>query len=206
MEQKELNSFKKFKSVFFFALAFVLGFSIFYSRYIDSNFFEQRDPAAIGNKINQIRNFDHDQLKEELAHKIQIQNVDGEKFIRFSSLSSNVCKQYPQVQVQFVADGMSVAGEAPTMTIEADCLPAQDPIEMASIEVPVAQILRQKPANATFKFDGTNGKFIFASSGDEWPHTWILRSVTFKNPNGGSKIIAFDKTISPGQVPTVLEF
>ncbi|AZZ35386.1 hypothetical protein CIK05_00725 [Bdellovibrio sp. qaytius] len=195
----------KFKSIFLFALTFSLGFSLFYG-YFNENFGE-RDPAAIGNKIHQLKNFDPEQLREELAQKVRIQNLpDGKKYIRFTSLSSNVCRQYPKVQIQFAADGVSVAGESPIMTIEADCLPAQDPVEMASIEIPVERILKQKPTNASFKFDGITSTFTFSGSGDEWPKTWILRSVIFKNQNGNTKIVAFEKTISSSHQPTVLEF
>lgn len=195
----------KSKSVFLFVLTFALGFSLFYG-YFNENFSE-RDPAAIGKKIHQLKNFDPEQLKEELAHKVQIQSLpDGKKYIRFTSLSSNVCRQYPKVQIQFTADGISVAGDPPMMTIDAECLPAQDPIEMASIEVPVEKILKQKPVNASYKFDGLTSTFTFSGSGDEWPRTWILRSVIFKNQNGNSKIVAFEKTITETKIPTVLEF
>ena len=195
----------KSKSVFLFFLTFALGFSLFFG-YFNENF-SDRDPAAIGQKVHQLKNFDPEQLKEELAHKIQVQNLpDGKKYIRFSSLSSNVCRQYPKVQIQFSGDGISVAGEPPVMTIDADCVPAQDPVEMASIEIPVAKILMQKPTNASFKFDGLTSTFTFSGSGDEWPKTWILRSVIFSNQNGHSKIVAFEKAVTQTQQPTVLEF
>lgn len=195
----------KSKSVFFFVLTFAFGFSLFYSYFEDS--FSERDPAAIGNKVHQLKNFDPEQLKDELSRKIQVQNLpDGKKYIRFTSLSSNVCRQFPTVQIEFSGEGISVAGEPPVMTVDAECLPAQDPVEMASIEIPVARILQQKPTNASFKFDGLTSTFTFSGSGDEWPKTWILRSVIFKNQSGNTKIVAFDKTISETHTPTVLEF
>ena len=195
----------KSKSVFFFVLTFALGFSLFYGYFNET--FSERDPAAIGNKVHQLKNFDPEQLKDELSHKVQVQNLpDGKKYIRFTSLSSNVCRQFPKVQIEFSGEGISVAGEPPVMTIDAECLPAQDPVEMASIEVPVARILQQKPSNASFKFDGLTSTFTFSGSGDEWPRTWILRSVIFKNQNGNTKVVAFDKTISEAHSPTVLEF
>lgn len=191
----------KFKSVFLFALTFTLGFSLFYGYFEDT--FSERDPAAIGNKIHQLKNLDPEQLKEELAQKVQVQNLpNGKKYIRFTSLSSNVCRQYPKVQIEFTAEGISVAGEPPVMTIDADCLPAQDPVEMASIEIPVDKILKQKAKDASYKFDGLTSTFTFSGTGDEWPRTWILRSVIFKNQNGNTKIIAFEKNITA----TVVEF
>lgn len=195
----------KFKSVFLFFLTFTLGFSLFYGHF-DAKFSE-RDPAAIENKVDQLKNLDPERLKEELAQKIQVQNLpDGKKYLRFTSLSSNVCRQYPKVRIQFSAEGISVAGESPIMTIEADCLPAQDPVEMASIEIPVEKILKQKPLNASYKFDGLTSTFTFSGSGDEWPKAWILRSVIFKNENGNTKIVAFGKAVSSDHRPTILEF
>jgi len=201
-----MNDLKyKFKSVFFFVLTFAFGYSLFFG-YIQDRFIA-RDPAAIGSKIHQLKNIDPDEIKSELASEIQIQTIsEGDKVIRFKSFSSNVCKHYPNVQIQFFADGVTVAGEAPTMTIDASCLPAQDPAEMASIEIPVSKILKLKPANAEVKFDGLTSKFIFKSTADEWPKTWILKAVVFKGPTGATKAISFDHKISPHSEPTVLEF
>lgn len=188
------------KSVFFFVLTFTLGFSVYYG-FVESVQFE-RDPAAIAGKIHQLKNLDPDQLKEELQQKMQVVTLaNGQKFIRFPQLTSNVCKQYGKVLLKFKAEGISVAGEAPQMVIEADCLPAQDPTEMASIEVPVQQITSQKPTNATFKFEGSNSEFTFTSSADSWPTLWVLQSISFKGAQGATKMVSFDLT-----QPRVLEF
>jgi len=195
----------KFKAVFFFVLTFSFGYSLFYG-YIEDRFIN-RDPAAIDSRIIQINNLDPSQLKEELSSKIQVQSLEsGQKFLRFRNLSSHICKQYKEVQIQFLADGVSVAGQPPEMTIVADCLPAQDPAEMASIEIPVEKIVKQKPGNFELKFDGLHSRFIFKGAADEWPTTWILKAVVFKSQNGSDKVIAFDTKVSAQQEPVVLEF
>ncbi len=196
---------EKIKSVFLFTLTFGLGFAIFFSYSTQATL--DREPASIGRKIFQLKNYDHDQLKQELTTQFQVINLQsGEKFIRFNNLSSQVCKQYQNLQILFIAEGMSVAGEPTTMTIDSPCLPAQDPAELASIQIPVTKILSQKPTNATFNFDGSNAKFIFSNASDAWPKTWILRSVVFKNNNGDSKVVHLDTLLSETTQPKVIEF
>jgi hypothetical protein len=108
--------------------------------------------------------------------------------------------------MQFKGDGIAVDGEPPIMTIEAQCLPGQDPADLASIVIPTQKILQQKPANATFKFDGSDSTYAFSGSGDAWPRIWILKTIIFKNRNGADKIVAFDQIIKDGLKPTVVEF
>ena len=65
-----MNEYKsKSKAVFFFVLTFAFGYSLFYG-YIEDRFIG-RDPAAVSQKIYQIKNFDPSQLKEELTSKIR---------------------------------------------------------------------------------------------------------------------------------------
>lgn len=201
-----MNEYKsKFKAVFFFVLTFAFGYSLFYG-YIEERFIG-RDPAAVSQKIYQIKNFDPNQLKDELSSKIQVQSLEnGQKFLRFKNLSSHVCKQYKEVQIQFFADGVSVAGQPPEMTVVADCLPAQDPAEMASIEIPIEKIIKQKPGNFELNFDSLHSRFIFKGAADEWPKTWILKAVIFKSEKGSDKVVTFDTKISSHQEPVVLEF
>lgn len=208
------TSLYKFKSIFLFVLTFTLGYSLFFSYFEES--FTDRDPAALGHKIYQLKNLDPDQLKQELSQKVLIQQLpDGKKYIRFASLSAQVCKQYSKIQIQFMADGVLVSGEAPTMTIDADCKPSQDPLEMASIEIPIDRFLKEKPKDAIYEFTDSSSVFTFKNFADEWPKTWLLQSIVFKNEKGNEKIVAFDQMVKqdsqalgPSQQisPKVLEF
>lgn len=195
---------QKFKSVVLSLLFFSLGLSVFYS--IANNAGIQRDPASLNEKMNTLSGLDRSQLKAELERKIRITAVnDGkEKAIILQGFSSNLCKTYQNVQLTFVAEGVSVAGEPTQMKIDSPCEAAQDPAEMASIRIPVEKIMNSKPKDAEFSFLGYNSKFTFSKSADEWPHTWILSSFEFVSNTGKSKLV---KLVDENRTqPIVLEF
>lgn len=201
----------KFKVVVFFGLCFSLGLSLFFS--ISEDMTIQRDPASINGKLFQISTLTSEQIKHQLTKNIKIMpTVDGHKTVRLEGFSSALCKTYPNIELQFVADGVAVAGEFPHMTVKVPCEAGQDPAEMASIILPIERILSEKPRNAEFHFDGYKTKFEFTNSSDAWPHTWILKTVLFKSEMGQNKVVHLDKnddgefiTKSPDQM-IVLEF
>lgn len=201
----------KLKVLLFFGLCFSLGISIFFS--ISEEMSIQRDPASINGKLFQISSLSHSQIQQQLSRNIKIQpTISGQKVVRLEGFSAALCKTYPTVELDFVADGVAVAGEFPHMTIKAPCEAGQDPSEMASIILPVERILAEKPRNAEFHFDGFTSRFAFSNSSDSWPHTWILKTVSFKSDMGQNKVVHLDKNEngdivakSPDQM-IVLEF
>ncbi len=199
-----------YKSILFFSLCFALGLSLFFS--ISEDLSVQRDPAAIDGKIFQISSLSSAQIKNQLVKKIKIQTlVVGEKTLRLDGFSSALCKSYANIELQFVADGMAVAGESPQMIVKAPCTPGQDPAEMASITIPFEKILSEKPRNADFHFDGFQSHFEFKNTAETWPRTWVLKTVQFISGTTKSKLVrldlneAGDLNKSPDQL-IVLEF
>ncbi len=198
------SQIQKFKSVALSLLFFVLGFSLFYS--IANNVATQRDPASLNEKMNTLSGLDHDQLKSEIAKKIHVTTVlnGKEKAIILQGFSSNLCKQYQNVQLTFTAEGVSVAGEPTQMKINSPCEAAQDPAEMASIRIPIEKIMNEKPRDAEFSFAGYNSKFTFTSAADEWPHVWVLSSFEFLSVGGKSKLVKLQDEHRSN--PIILEF
>ncbi len=195
---------QKLKSVILSTLFFAVGFSIFFS--ISNNVAIQRDPASLSGKMNSLTGLDRDQLKSEIEKKVRVTAVNNgkEKTIVLQGFSSNLCKQFQTVELTFVAEGVSVAGEPTKMKINSPCEAAQDPAEMASIRIPVEKIMNEKPRDAEFSFTGYNSKFTFSKSADEWPHVWILSSFEFLSVGGPSKLVKLlDENRSN---PIVLEF
>lgn len=180
------------KVIVFFGLCFSLGLSIFFS--ISEDLMIQRDPAAINGKFFQISTLSPAQIKKQLEQNIKIlPTVGGTKTVRLDGFSAALCKTYQTVELQFVGDGVAVAGEFPQMTIKAPCEAGQDPADLASIILPVERINAEKPRNAEFHFDGYASRFEFKNASDSWPQTWILKSVTFKSDVGQSKVVHFDR-------------
>lgn len=195
------------KAICFFTLCFAFGLSAFFSFYENSS--TTRDPASISNKVFQITSLSSAQIKTHLAQKIKVYpTIEGKKSIQFSGFSSALCKNYPEVEMTFQAEGVAVAGEIPTMKIVAPCESGQDPSEMAIIQLPVEKLLAEKPRNAEFAFNGFSTKLSFEHSSDEWPRTWVLKSVQFKNSVGNNKTASFERGIASerNERPVVLEF
>ncbi len=198
----------KIKTFGFFALCFGLGISVFFS--ISEKFDIARDPASIDGKVFQISTLSSEQIKSQLLQKMKIRaTVDGKKSIQFSGFSSALCKTYPDIEIEFHAEGVAVAGETPTMKISTPCLAGQDPADMAAIFLPIKNILKEKPRNAEYKFEGFTAKVEFKNAADEWPRDWVLTKVLFKNSFGNDKSIFFDKVLAAdhsGEHPLILNF
>ena len=195
---------QKLKSVVLSALFFAVGFSVFFS--IANNVAIQRDPASLNEKMNTLSGLDRDQLKSEIEKKVRFTTINNgkEKTIVLQGFSSNLCQQFQNVELTFIAEGVSVAGEPAKMKINSPCEAAQDPAEMASIRIPIEKIMSEKPRDAEFSFIGYNSKFTFSKSADEWPHVWILSSFEFISVSGKSKLV---KLLDENRTtPIVLEF
>lgn len=201
-------------------IAFMFGFSVFIAA--NKDYFIERDPAAIPGKLMHFNNLTSDQLRAELEGKIKIkpiltaENLPS-KSIVFTGLSSQICKSFSEIQIEFSGEGMSVDGEATKMQVVAPCEAGQDPAEIASIILPIQEILKQKPKDAEFTFSGFSGTYKFTSVTDSWPQIWVLRSVHFTNPTTGKssgpelsaaspREVLFSKTASAESQPIVLEF
>jgi hypothetical protein len=198
----------KVKTFGLFALCFGLGISLFFS--ISEKFDVARDPASIDGKIFQISTLSSQQIKTQLSQKIKIRpTFEGKKSIQFSGFSSALCKIYPEIEMEFEAEGVAVAGESPTMRVIAPCEPGQDPAEMGAIYLPLEQILKEKPRNAQFKFEGFSAQVEFKNSADIWPRQWVLTRVQFKNSFGNNKSVYFQRSLASEdetERPVVLNF
>lgn len=199
------------KAVCFFALCFAFGLSAFFG--VSDQVTTQRDPASLPNKVFQITSLSSDQIKTHIMSKIKVfPTMAGKKGIQFSGFSSALCKIYPEVELEFKAEGVAVAGEIPTMTISSPCLSGQDPSEMAIIQLPVEKLLAEKPRSAEFAFTGFNTKLSFKNAADEWPKVWVLKTVNFKSAEGKNKVANFGRNIASEpsttrtERPVVLEF
>ena len=193
-----------FKSLILFFVFFVAGISVVY-KYSDQVFID-REVASINDiKLNSIKFLDQESLQKDLNKKIKIYTVvaEKEKVIALEGFSSQLCKTFPQVELFFDAYGVSVSGDPTQFKISADCVPAQDPAEIASIKIPYGKLLNEKPRNAEFKFSGYQASFQFINSDHEVVKTWILNKIVFKS-NFESKIVQIDR--SQNEQPIVMEF
>lgn len=192
------------KSLVLFFVFFIAGISIVY-KYSDQIFIDREIASINTSKLNNIKFLDQESLKQELNKKIKIYTMlaEKEKVIALEGFSSQICKTFPKVELLFDAYGVSVSGEPTQFKISADCIPAQDPADIASIKIPYGKLLNEKPRNAEFKFSGYQASFQFINSDNEVIKTWILNKIVFKS-NTESKIVQIDR--SQNEQPIVMEF
>lgn len=201
---------KKLTGVAISLFGFVCGFGVF--KYSAAVLQTPRDPAALNGKVYEIKNLSSDEIRNQIQKKLVINPTDhGQKKLALNGFSSAICKTYSNIEVELVAEGVSVAGEPPVLKISQPCeASTQDPAEMAALVLPVDQLLKSKPTNTQYQFDGYKPVISLANSADEWPHTWILRKIEFKNAGGAdTKEVHFGRapaSAEPQAQPIVLEF
>ncbi len=193
-----------FKSLILFFVFFVIGISIVF-KYTDQIFIDREVASINESKLNNFKFLDQESLQKELNKKIKIYTViaEKEKVIALEGFSSQLCKTFPQVELFFEAYGVSVSGDPTQFKVSADCVPAQDPADIASIKIPYGKLLNEKPRNAEFKFSGYQASFQFINSDNEVVKTWILSKIIFKS-NLESKVVQIDR--SQNEQPIVMEF
>ncbi len=193
-----------FKSLILFFVFFIFGIFIVYKA-TDQIFIDREIASINASKISSAKFLDQESLQKELNKKIKIYTVtaEKEKVIALEGFSSQLCKTFPQVELVFDAYGVSVSGEPTQFKVSADCVPAQDPAEIASIRIPYEKILNEKPRNAEFKFSGYQASFQFINSDHEVIKTWILNKIVFKS-SVESKTVQVDR--SQNEQPIVMEF
>lgn len=193
-----------FKSLILFFVFFIAGISFVFKN-ADHVLIDREIASLRENKIMTAKAFDQQSILKDLNKKIKIYTVaaDKEKIIALEGFSSQLCKTFPTVEIYFDAYGVSVSGDPTQFKISADCIPAQDPAEIASIKIPYEKLINEKHRNAEFKFSGYQASFQFINSDHEIVKTWILNKLVFKS-SLESKIVQIDR--SQNEQPIVMEF
>lgn len=197
----------KIKILTLLGMGFCLGLAAVVTNYTASR--TQRDPASPSETIYQISDLSSSEIRTQLAHRIKVHpTIEGKKSISLEGFSSAICKAYPNIEMEFVAEGISVAGDPPVLKVGYPCQAGQDPAVIAPAHIAVSRLMLERPRNAAFQFDGYSSTLTLLNSADEWPTTWVLKAVHFKNEAGSNKDVSFDR--SPASVneqpPVVLEF
>lgn len=169
-----------------------------------------REIASINqNKISNLNFFNEKNIQNELYKKVKIYTLttEKEKVVALDGFSSQLCKTFPKIELYFEAYGVSVSGDATQFKVSADCIPAQDPAEIARIKIPYEKLLSERPRNAEFKFSGYTESFEFINSEGEWNKTWLLSKIVFKSETD-SKIVKITPALNDrlNIQPIVLEF
>lgn len=160
-----------------------------------------RDPAAIG------KTFDFSHL-----HGNQLQEAVKQRLVTgFSLKKSNegaevglghfvyqddrgqrrlACQEFSKVTLTFEGEGSSVAGARPVMDVEGVCEFSPDMARINPLMIPIAKIVGEKPADGEFQFqDGSPITVRFTNVSDEWPRTWILKSIKLDGDKNAQAVV-----------------
>jgi hypothetical protein len=121
-------------------------------------------------------------LGVELGHFV-IRGEDGQKAF--------ACQRYSKVVLGFEGDGVAVGGELPQMEVEGNCEISSDINSIAAVWIPVSKIIGEPVADGEFDFrEGHVAKLKFFNVSDQWPKTWMLRTVKLVDPTGTNGEVA----------------
>ncbi|MBV2169659.1 MAG: hypothetical protein KUL82_13220 [Bdellovibrio sp.] len=182
-----------------FILCFVVGYSVIYCTTDQAQV--NRDPAAVRN------NFDFSHLNGEKLHEAVKQRLLTGLELRKTPAGTGIglghfvfvddrgqkklaCQEFGKVFLSFEAEGVSVAGEKPVMEIEGRCEYSPDMTKISPLFVPVAKILGERPGDGEFQFnEGAPVTVRFSNLPEEWPRTWLLKSVKLFNEKASEALV-----------------
>lgn len=189
-----------------FTVTFGVGFFLLNSR--TDNTPANRDPAAIA-KVYDFSDLHGEKLQEAVKQRLftgfQLKKTDeGEGitlghflFVDSRGDKKAACQEFNKVTLNFEADDSSVSGEAPKMYIQGHCDSSSDLATINPLWIPVAKILGEKPGDGDFEFhQGSDIQVTFDNIPDEWPHTWILKSVKLINDKNSESLTVNQTEIS----------
>lgn len=191
---------QKFVGIFglFFA-CFGVGYTLMH--YTTDAYQVNRDPAAVRN------NFDISNLTGEKLHEAAKQRLLAGFEMKKSSEGASfglghfvfvdghgekklACQEFSKVSLVFEAEGISVAGDRPSMEVEGRCEFSKDMAKINPLLIPIAKIMGEKPGDGEFQFNENNEVIVrFTNVPEEWPHTWLLKSVKLKSDKGSESLV-----------------
>lgn len=144
------------------------------------NALEAAAQARLSNSVSVINSKDEVAL---LMGNFVLMNEENEK--QFA------CGYYDKLNFVFEAQGVSVGGESPILTVVAECDVATNINMMNPIKLPLAELKKQKPSNTEFKFfdSGKSLTLSLSHSPASWPTQWVLKSVKMTNSKFLSRLL-----------------
>lgn len=164
---------------------------------------EERGPSS----ITPVFDFSHLQgsvfdisARQRLASSFQIskskENEVGVALGNFVMMSSKgdkvfACGVFNRVVMAFEADGVSVGGQTPTLTVEVPCQIGDDIDRLGMIKIPLKKIKDEPAKDAEFQFI-EDGQTIVIKAQDipsQWPSRWILAELKLKSEGTGQTLV-----------------
>jgi hypothetical protein len=165
---------------------------------------ESRSPAS----IQKVFDFSYLQgsallsaAKDRLSSSIFIVTSDDKSHVTItlgnyvlksdSSQRDFACGFYDRLTFLFEAEGMSVDGEKPTLSIESGCEVGSNINFLNPITVPIAKLKSEAPTNTEFKFfdSRTPTKIQLSANLQSWPTKWVLTEVKMTHSTFSTRVL-----------------
>ncbi|MCB0348802.1 MAG: hypothetical protein KDD37_08195 [Bdellovibrionales bacterium] len=172
------NSIKRKWLYFFSLLIFFIGaISIFTSIHQTD-----RAPAALSGSFSW-QEADNRQ-REKILSVAEILKKDSNYIVNLGDTADvSMCSKYQYVNIEFVADGVAVSGNKPTLVFFTKCNASSETI---SVFIPRGELM-QRPAQATsFEYNGEQTVSVKVENViGFWPETWVVNKISFYNEQNG---------------------
>jgi hypothetical protein len=209
--------FRNFVVLGLFAAFFVAGLGFYFEH--SNPYTVSRDPAAIG-RVFDYSHLTGQKLDSAIKHRLlagfsvqKTQEGIGIALGHFAFVNKLgerkfACQEFAKVALTFQGDGNLVSGEPSTLVVEGTCKASEDLFTIDHLDLPLARILGQTPADGVFTYnEGRDIELRFANIGDEWPRRWILQSVKLFNPHEAGEInISRDEVVEITGRPVVVKW
>lgn len=209
---------KTFLSAFIFVAMFASGF-YFFNLHKDDFPSVGRDPAAIHGSYD-LSNLSGENLSVAVRNRL-LKGMDVQKtaesisvevgnfvFTASDGTRKFACEEFDKIAVTFVAEGASVAGEKPFMTLKGKCQNDIDLSRILPMQIPLNVFVMETPADGEFQTSGPlNVEVNLKHMPDHWPKTWVLHSVElFKSANTEKLVVNQSDVTQILGKPVVLTF
>lgn len=190
---------KTFYSVIVFAAMFVSGF-YFYFHNTDP-VTTARDPAAAYGHFD-LSNLAGESLQVAVRNRL-LKGMDIQKTAENISIEVGnfvfttadgkrkfACEEFGKIAVTFVAEGATVSGEKPFMTLKGRCQNDIDMSRILPLYIPLEVLAMSTPSDGEFQTSGELGVEVSLKHMPEhWPEMWVLHSVELIKETSVEKLV-----------------
>jgi hypothetical protein len=170
------------------ALVFALSMGAAWLWHNRGNFVPGRGPASYGGPDvgMEIDPADQRRQKIRLVQAFRIAAADGTVALSPGAFRTpdgrNICELYPKIEIRLRAEGVSVSGEAPLLTLTYTCGYEIGDASVEPARIPVERLMARSPEIDSFSDEGID--YVISVPTDFWPEEWHVAGLRLLDSGG----------------------